>query len=186
EWATRRLSLPEHLGQAPRGGNGRGHPQPSRVRPLSCPASQDGRLPVPQFPLDLVVRRDLALLLGLAVVVLEGAQLSAQLPDRLPFGRQVGRPARVVGEGHLAAKRSRRPLRGTGRTLTLAGLALTSIISPGLNGLGRFVALVAGFLTSLNLTRSGMANTPGPFWPSCRPISPPRAVNTAATSLGWS
>ena len=40
--------------------------------------------------------------------------------------------------------------------MTRAGLALTSISSPGLNGLGRLVALVAGFLTSLNLTRSGL------------------------------
>src|SRR6266480_7339406 len=46
------------------------------LRP-SLSGSQNGRLQRRQFLLDLRVRRDLALLLGLAVVVLEGTQLVA-------------------------------------------------------------------------------------------------------------
>src|SRR5262245_46795958 len=56
------------------------------------------------------------------------------------------------------------PFNTTGLTFTLAGFAFTSIISPGLNGLGLRPAFVAGFFTSFSLTRPGMTNSLGPFF----------------------
>ena len=95
------------------------------------------------------------------------------MPGRSCGGGCRRREGRTGPPPYLPPLSSRRPLRRTGLTLTLAGLAFTSIISPGLNGLGFLPALVAGFLTSLNLTRLGMANRPGPFLPSCCGSTPP-------------
>src|SRR5580698_4574665 len=68
--------------------------------------------------------------------------------------------------------------------LVLAGLAGTSINSPGLNGLGTpFLAGRAGtFLRSI-LTRPGTANTPGPLLLSDFLISADRASKTALMSF---
>src|SRR5580704_10957712 len=68
--------------------------------------------------------------------------------------------------------------------LVLAGLAGTSINSPGLNGLGTpFLAGRAGtFLRSI-FTRPGMANTPAPLLLSDFLISADRASNTAVMSF---
>src|SRR5262245_20846250 len=72
------------------------------------------------------------------------------------------------------------------RTLTtfLAGLAATSISSPGLNGFGTPLrAGWAGFLITTILHRPGIWNAPVPFLPSALPISALRASKTAATSF---
>src|SRR4051812_13830264 len=61
--------------------------------------------------------------------------------------RTASSPARARPLYFFVPAMSLRPLSRTGLTLTLAGLALTSIISPGLKGLGFLPALVAGFLT---------------------------------------
>src|SRR5262245_9335657 len=74
----------------------------------------------------------------------------------------------------------------SGRTLTtfLAGLAATSISSPGLKGLGTpFLAGWAGLRTRRILHRPGIWNTPFPFLPRALPISAVIASNTAATSF---
>src|SRR5262249_40974423 len=91
-----------------------------------------------------------------------------------------------VARRHLPPPSSLRPFRVTALTLMLAGLALTSIISPGLNRFGFVPPLVAGFLTRLSLSRLGMANNPGPFLPSSFLISSSRASKTAETSFASS
>src|SRR6056300_1399552 len=51
--------------------------------------------------------------------------------------------------------------RGVIRTRTEAGLAATSMVSPGLKGLGTpFLARCAGFFTVLIFSRPGRANSP--------------------------
>src|SRR5712691_16304 len=73
-----------------------------------------------------------------------------------------------------------------GRTLTtfLAGLAVTSISSPGLNGLGTpFLALAAGLWMRTIFNRRGRATTPGPFLPICAATTAVRPSSTLDTCL---
>src|SRR5262245_55439471 len=78
---------------------------------------------------------------------------------------------------------SLRLLSGWALTTLRAGLALTSIISPGLKGLGFLVALVAGLTIRLSLSRPGTVNTPGTFLPSSRWIRSERASKNWVTCL---
>ena len=74
------------------------------------------------------------------------------------------------------------PFNGVIFTAVLAGLAATSIVSPGLKGLGTpFLAFLAGFLTDLIFIRPGIVNSPAaPFlrWRSMRPDSSSRTAVT--------
>ena len=69
----------------------------------------------------------------------------------------------------------------SGRTFTdaLAGLAFTSIVSPGRNGFGTFFrALCAGFFTTLIFIRPGIVQAPtAPFW-TWRSMTDSSASNT--------
>ena len=70
------------------------------------------------------------------------------------------------------------------RTFTdaLAGLAFTSIVSPGRNGFGTFFrALCAGFFTTLIFIRPGIVQAPtAPFW-TWRSMTDSSASKTSAT-----
>ena len=72
----------------------------------------------------------------------------------------------------------------SGRTFTevLAGLAFTSIVSPGRNGFGTFFrALCAGFFTTVIFIRPGIVQAPtAPFW-TWRSMTESSASKTSAT-----
>ena len=72
----------------------------------------------------------------------------------------------------------------SGRTFTevLAGLACTSIVSPGRNGFGTFFrALCAGFFMTLIFIRPGIVQAPtAPFW-TWRSMTDSSASKTSAT-----
>ena len=73
------------------------------------------------------------------------------------------------------------PLSGKIFTAVLAGFAATSMVSPGLKGLGTpFFALRAGFRTVLIFIKPGRANSPAPPFLMCRSI---KVVSSSSTEL---
>ena len=74
------------------------------------------------------------------------------------------------------------PFNGVIFTAVLAGFAATSIVSPGLKGLGTpFFAFLAGFLTDLIFIRPGKVNSPAAPLRRCRSMRPDSSSRTAVT-----
>src|SRR5262249_35481931 len=111
-------------------------------------------------------------------------------------GRSRGRSGRTGSLKTIAGQTSGPPVRGRAYltvslrlfkawalTTLRAGLALTVIISPGLNGLGMVRALVAGLVTPLILSSPGNVKIPGPFLPRSALTRLTNSSTTAATCL---